>query len=83
VPEEKKLSAIDAAARVLAETGRPMSCPEMVAVMAAQHYWSPPNKGRTPAATLYSAILHELKTKGAAARFTKAERGKFARTTTA
>ena len=30
-----------------------------------------------PAATLYSAIVRELKTKGANARFRKTERGKF------
>ena len=41
-----------------------------------QGLWSSPN-GATPAATLYSAILRELK-KGDAARFQKTERGKFA-----
>jgi hypothetical protein len=34
--------------------------------------------GKTPAATLYSAILREISTKGKDARFTKIERGKFA-----
>ena len=46
-----KFSALDAAAQVLAETGRPMSCPELIAAMAAQNYWSSP-KGRTPSSTL-------------------------------
>jgi hypothetical protein len=75
----QKLSALDAAALVLAETGTPLSCQEMIAAMAAQGYWSSP-KGRTPAATLYSAILRELKSKGNDARFRKTDRGRFART---
>jgi hypothetical protein len=76
-PKEKKTSALDAAARVLAEEGRPMTCRELVDVMAARGYWTSPG-GATPAATLYSAILREMTTKGAAARFIKTERGKFA-----
>ena len=77
-PKEKKVSALDAAARVLAEENRPMTCQEMIDSMAAKGYWASP-KGATPAATLYSAILRELITKGAAARFAKTDRGKFAR----
>ncbi|HEY7312933.1 MAG TPA: winged helix-turn-helix domain-containing protein [Gemmataceae bacterium] len=81
-PKEKKLSALDAAARVLAEVGRAMSCQEMIAAMADKGYWTSPG-GKTPAATLYSAILKEITTKGAASRFVKKERGKFARTSAA
>lgn len=72
-----KLSALDAAVKVLRETGQAMSCPELIAAMAAQGYWSSPT-GRTPASTLYAAILRELQTKGVQARFVKTERGKFA-----
>ena len=39
--------------------------------------WFSP-KGVTPHATLYSAILREINTKGKDARFKKTERGKFA-----
>src|SRR5438874_1509079 len=67
-PKEKKVSALDAAARVLAEEGKPMSCQEMIGAMAAREYWSSPG-GKTPSATLYSAILRELATKGDKARF--------------
>ena len=73
----KRVSALDAAARVLAEECRPMTCQEMIDSMAAKGYWASP-KGATPAATLYSAILREMNTKGSAARFRKTERGKFA-----
>jgi hypothetical protein len=72
----KKLSAIDAAAKVLAEAGEPMDCQTMIKTMAEKGYWTSPG-GKTPAATLYSAILRELQTKGNDARFKKTERGKF------
>jgi hypothetical protein len=75
--QAKKLSALDAAVRVLGESGRAMSCPELIVAMAAQGYWSSP-KGRTPASTLYSAVLRELQTKGEQARFLKTQRGRFA-----
>src|SRR5260370_34502367 len=74
----KQMSALDAAAKVLTETGRPMSCPELIAAMAAKGYWSSP-KGKTPAATLYAAMTREAATKGAAARFRKVGRGQFGR----
>jgi hypothetical protein len=80
VPQKpKKRSALDAAAQVLAEAGQPMTCQEMIAVMAQKGYWTSPN-GRTPAATLYAAILRETQVKGATSRFQKMERGKFSRT---
>jgi hypothetical protein len=75
-PHEKKLSALDAAAKVLAETRTPMSCQELIGAMAGKGYWTSPG-GKTPAATLYSALLREVTTKGDQARFTKTERGKF------
>ncbi len=79
-PKEKKPSALDAAARVLAEEGRPMTCKEMIGAMAIKGYWSSPG-GKTPDATLYSAILREIDTKGAGTRFVKVGRGQFARQT--
>jgi hypothetical protein len=74
----KKLSALNAAVRVLQETKQAMSCPELIEVMATKGYWTSPG-GKTPAATLYSALLRELQRKGKEARFKKTERGKFAR----
>jgi hypothetical protein len=72
-----KLSAIDAAAKLLGEAGQAMNCQELIGAMAAKGYWTSPG-GKTPAGTLYSAILRELQTKGDEARFVKAARGKFA-----
>jgi hypothetical protein len=73
----KKLSAIDAAAKVLGDAGQPMNCQEMIEAMAKKGLWTSPG-GKTPQATLYAAILRELKVKGKEARFKKTERGKFA-----
>jgi HB1, ASXL, restriction endonuclease HTH domain len=73
---DKKLSALDAAAKVLQEAGTPLNCQDMIAAMAAKGYWSSP-AGKTPASTLYSALLREIKTKGKQARFQKAARGQF------
>lgn len=73
----KKLSALDAAARVLGEAGAAMNCKEMIEAMAAKGYWTSPG-GKTPHATLYAAILREITVKGKEARFAKTERGKFA-----
>lgn len=73
----KKLSAINAAAKVLAESKTAMTTKEMIDAMAEQELWTSPG-GKTPAQTLYSAILREIATKGNEARFAKTERGKFA-----
>ena len=75
-PQSKKMSALDAAAKILAEAGRPMSTREMIEAMAAKGYWSSPN-GQTPAATLYSAILRQINATGKDARFKKVDRGQF------
>ncbi len=73
----KRVSAIDAAAQLLATSKEPMGCKELIEAMAAKSLWSSPG-GKTPHATLYSAILREIKVKGKDARFTKTDRGRFA-----
>jgi len=75
-PKEKKVSAIDAAAQVLASASEPMNCVQMIEAMTKKSLWSSP-KGKTPHATLYSAILREINVKGKDARFKKTERGHF------
>jgi hypothetical protein len=75
-PKAKKTSALDAAVRVLEEAGQPMTCPEIIEAMTAKRYWQSP-KGLTPAATLYSAVLQEIKAKAKESRFVKTGRGKF------
>jgi short subunit dehydrogenase-like uncharacterized protein len=72
-----KLSALNAAARVLESFAEPMTTKELVEAMASRGLWTSPG-GATPERTLYSAILRELNLKGSNARFVKTERGKFA-----
>ena len=75
-PKEKKPSGLDAAAQVLKDAGEPMRCQDMVDKMLDSGLWKA--NGKTPAATIYSAIHREIETKGKAARFTKTNRGLFA-----
>lgn len=74
---EGKMSALDAAAKVLAEAGEPMAAKAMIEAMATKGYWTSPG-GATPHSTLYAAIIREIGTKGAEARFQKTDRGQFA-----
>jgi len=74
----KKMSCLDAAAQLLTETGQPMTCPELIEAMAAKGYWTSP-AGKTPQATLYAAVVREIRTKKDQARFRKTEPGRFAR----
>ncbi|MCK6478223.1 MAG: HTH domain-containing protein [Phycisphaerales bacterium] len=75
-PKAKRLSALDAAAQVLAKAAKPMSATELVEQMATQGLWSSPN-GRTPSATLYAAMIREAAAKGSESRFKKVDRGMF------
>jgi HB1, ASXL, restriction endonuclease HTH domain len=76
-PKDKKLSAIDAAAQVLASAKEPMNAKELIEAMATKALWTSPG-GKTPHATLFSAIIREISVKGKESRFVKAGRGKFA-----
>lgn len=75
-PKPKKLGALDAAAQLLAFATHPLNCKQLIELMTAQGLWASPN-GKTPAATLYAAIIREIKAKGDQSRFVRAEAGKF------
>ena len=76
--EAKPMSLLDAAAHLLSlGTGDPMRCKDIVDLAVARGLWTP-GDGKTPANSLYAAILREITTKGSESRFVKAERGKFA-----
>ena len=75
--DSKRLSAIDAAAKVLGEESESMNCKKLIEEMGTRGYWTSPG-GKTPHSTLYSAILREIDVKGDKARFKKTERGQFA-----
>lgn len=78
-PALKPLGALSAASQVLRAAKAPMSCGELIEAMASKKLWVSPG-GKTPANTLHAALMKEINTKGAEARFAKAERGKFAAT---
>jgi len=73
----KRLSLIDAAAQVLGGSKESMNCKQMVEQVMTKKLWSPRQGGKTPHATLYSAILREIQKKGKDARFAKVDRGQF------
>ncbi|MBI1373718.1 MAG: hypothetical protein GC159_13410 [Phycisphaera sp.] len=74
--KQKKASGLDAAAQVLKDAKQPMRCKDIVETMLAKKLWK--TDGKTPHATIYAAILREIQTKGADARFKKTDRGLFA-----
>ncbi|MHC4983597.1 MAG: winged helix-turn-helix domain-containing protein [Planctomycetota bacterium] len=53
----------------------PLNTGEMVKRMLERGLWK--TNGKTPAATVYAAIICEIATKGDKARFRKVDRGKF------
>ena len=61
----------------MAGAKEPMNAKELIEAMAAKALWTSPG-GKTPHATLYSAIIREISAKGKDARFVRKERGKFA-----
>ena len=76
-PEQpKRVTALDAAFRVLQEAGEPMTAPDIYAKMVEKKLWESPN-GLTPAATIYAAMIREITTRGKEARFTRPEASKF------
>jgi hypothetical protein len=67
-------AAVESVARSIQEFGFRQP---IVAEVVKRGLWSSP-AGKTPDATLYSAIIREIEAKGKEARFTKAGRGLFA-----
>ena len=68
-------------AKVLVLAGKPMNTKAMVEKMLADGLWK--TGGKTPAATIYAAILREVRAKGKDARFRKTDRGLFEATAAA
>lgn len=73
-PTPKRPSGLDLAAKVLADAGEPLAA-KAIAERAIAAGWS--TSGKTPHATLYSAMIREIAGKGDAARFRKTDRGLF------
>ena len=78
-PTPRRVSALDAAAIVLAKSGKPMKAADLIEAMASQGLWASPG-GKTPEATLYAAIIREIAAKKHESRFKKHDRGLFVAT---
>jgi hypothetical protein len=72
----KTMSGLDAAAKVLTDAKEPMNAKAMVETMLAKGMWK--TGGKTPAATIYAAIIREIAEKKGESRFKKTDRGQFA-----
>ncbi len=70
-----RTSGLAAAVTVLAEAGKPMNTADMVKRMLESGLWK--TDGKTPAATIYAAIIREIAAKGDKSRFRKTDRGHF------
>ena len=75
--KEKRMSGLDHAANVLAASKEPQNA-VAIAERAIAAGWK--TEGATPHATLYSAIIREIATKGSESRFKKLDRGLFTTT---
>jgi hypothetical protein len=73
---DRKMSGLDAAAKVLAESAEPLNAKAIIEQAAAKGYWTSPG-GKTPHATIYAAMATEIAKKGSESRFAKADRGLF------
>ena len=78
----KRVSLLDAAATILAGSKEPMAAKAIVEAVVERGLWKP-GAGKTPAATLYAAMVREISKKGDAARFSKVDRGQFTAPNTA
>jgi hypothetical protein len=76
VETTKPLSGLDAAALVLKEANEPLNAQDLIARILERGLWK--TEGKTPAATIYAAMIREIKVKGTASRFQKVDRGRFA-----
>ena len=72
---ERKPGILTLAADVLKDAKAPMDCKTIVEKVLAKGLWH--TKGKTPAATLYAAIIREIAVKGKESRFRKVDREQF------
>jgi short subunit dehydrogenase-like uncharacterized protein len=75
--KEKKMSGLDAAAKVVTESKEPLTAQDIIKAMADKGLWKSPG-GKTPHATIYAAMVREITEKGKDSRFKKVDRGMFA-----
>lgn len=70
------MSLLDAAAEVMGSDGKAWSCAEIVEAVLAKGIWK--TSGKTPAQTLYSALIRDIDGKGKDSRFCRGDqKGEF------
>jgi hypothetical protein len=77
-PKEKPArqpSLLDHAVEILKKAKEPMTCKEITEAVMKSTDWT--TNGKTPWATLYSAVIREIAEKKAESRFKKMDRGMF------
>ena len=75
--DKPKMSLFKAAIAVLEESEEAMNTKSLVEAAKERGLWAP-GAGKTPEQTLYSAIVRDIKVKGADSRFKLVARGHFA-----
>jgi hypothetical protein len=75
--KDRPMSGLDAAAKILADSGEAMRVKDIVAAAEKKGLWKS-KAGKTPEATVYAAIIREIFNKGVDSRFVKKDRGLFA-----
>ena len=75
-PAPKAIAGLDAAALVLKEASEPLNAQDLITRILERGLWK--TEGKTPAATIYAAMIREIKAKGSDSRFQKVDRGRFA-----
>lgn len=68
-------SLLEAACEVLKRVDEPVGAKDLITRIIDEGLWT--TQGKTPEATLYSAMIREIAGKGAEARFQKVSRGRF------
>ncbi|MBS0189662.1 MAG: hypothetical protein JSR52_00800 [Planctomycetes bacterium] len=76
-----RISALDAAAKILGglsttDAAAGLEVKDLIGHMARTRLWKSPG-GKTPCATLYSALIREIKARGSESRFRRVSPGKF------
>ncbi len=75
-PKAKRMSGLDAVAKVLQDAGKPMSAKDATEKAIERGLWK--TSGKTPEATTYAAIIRDIAARGKESRFKKVDRGMFA-----
>lgn len=74
--KEKKMSQLDAAAKILTGRTKPMTCQQLVELMAERKLWESPH-GKTPERTLSASLDRDIADKGSDSRFQKVGPGLY------